>query len=77
MPDDSELRADLHRMVMQDHICPFGLKTLDLLKREGYEVNDHPLKSRDEVEEFKAENDVETTPQVGTAVQNWATVAAG
>ena len=64
MSDDSKQRADLHRMMMQDHMCPFGLKTLDLLKREGYEVDDHPLKSREEVEEFKAKNDVETTPQV-------------
>jgi len=64
MPDDATQRADLHRMVMEDHMCPFGLKTLDLLRREGYEVADHPLTSRDEVEEFKARNDVETTPQV-------------
>jgi glutaredoxin len=64
MPDDSGKHANLHRMEMQGHICPFGLKTLDLLKREGYEVDDHPLKSRDEVEKFKAKNDVETTPQV-------------
>lgn len=64
MLDDTKQQAELHRMVMQDHICPFGLKTLDLLQREGYEVKDYPLKSREEVDEFKARNDVETTPQV-------------
>ncbi|MBA4773626.1 MAG: glutaredoxin, partial [Sphingomonas sp.] len=36
-------RAELYRMVMEDHTCPYGLKALDLLKREGYEVNDHHL----------------------------------
>ena len=51
-------------MVMQDHICPFGLKTLDLLKREGYEVKDRPLKTREEVDELQRRtNNVETTPQ--------------
>jgi glutaredoxin len=64
MPDDATQRADLHRMVMRDHICPFGLKTRDLLKREGYEVADHPLTSRTEVEAFMARNGVKTTPQV-------------
>lgn len=28
-------RAVLYRMVMPKHLCPFGLKSNDLLKREG------------------------------------------
>ena len=64
MSNDATQQAELHRMVMTDHMCPFGLKTLDLLMREGYEVDDHHLKSRDEVEDFMARNDVKTTPQV-------------
>lgn len=55
--------AKLYRMVMKDHICPFGLKSLDLLKREGYEVDDHWLTTRDETESFQATHEVETTPQ--------------
>ena len=55
--------AKLYRMVMKDHICPFGLKSLDLLKRERYEVDDHWLTTRDETESFKAPHEVETTPQ--------------
>lgn len=27
--------AILYRMVTPEHVCPFGLKSLDLLKREG------------------------------------------
>ena len=64
MPKDTGPKtAVLYRMVMEKHMCPFGLKTKDLLEREGYEVEDHHLKSRDEVDAFKAEYGVGTTPQ--------------
>ena len=56
-------QAVLYRMVTPQHICPFGLKSLDLLKRKGYEVEDHPLRTRDEQDAFKAEHGVKTTPQ--------------
>ena len=55
--------AILHRMVLPDHTCPFGLKALDLLKRKGYAVEDHLLRTRAEVDAFKAEHGVTTTPQ--------------
>lgn len=55
--------ADLHRMVMPEHTCPYGLKALDLLRRKGYEVADHHLTTREETEAFKAQHDVKTTPQ--------------
>jgi len=29
------MTADLYRMVMEDHVCPYGLKAKDLLEREG------------------------------------------
>ena len=48
---------------MDKHICPFGLKSLDLLKREGYEVEDKWLTSREQTDAFKDKHDVETTPQ--------------
>lgn len=56
-------RADLHRMVTAEHTCPYGLKALDLLKREGYEVVDHKLTTREEIDAFKAKHNVKTTPQ--------------
>ena len=62
---DAQTRyARLYRMVTDEHTCPWGLKTLDLLRREGYEVEDHPLRSRAETDAFKAEHGVATTPQV-------------
>jgi glutaredoxin len=69
MPDDlahpgNEMKtATLYRMVMPDHICPYGLKSRDLLERNGFEVDDHHLSTRDETEDFMAAHDVDTTPQ--------------
>ena len=57
-------KAVVHRMVMPSHTCPYGLKTVDLLKRSGYEVEDHPLTTREETDAFKAQHKVATTPQV-------------
>ncbi len=55
--------ATLYRMVMSDHMCPYGLKSKDLLERQGFEVDDRHLTSRDEVDAFKAKHNVKTTPQ--------------
>ncbi len=55
--------AVLYRMVMPQHVCPYGLKALHLLKAKGYAVEDHWLKTREETDAFKAEHDVKTTPQ--------------
>ena len=40
--------ATLYRMVMPDHLCPYGLKAKDLLERQGFAVEDHQLTTRDE-----------------------------
>lgn len=56
--------ATLYRMVTGHHICPFGLKAKDLLRRKGYAVEDHLLRTREETDAFKARHDVKTTPQV-------------
>jgi glutaredoxin len=55
--------ATLYRMVMEKHLCPSGRKSLWLLNRHGYEVDDRPLRNRAEVEEVKRTLDVSTTPQ--------------
>ena len=56
--------AVLHRMVMPEHTCPYGLKALDLLKRSGFAVEDRHLGTRAETDAFKAEHGVATTPQI-------------
>ncbi len=57
-------QATLYRMVMPTHSCPYGLKARDLLRRQGYAVDDRPLRTREAVDAFKAEHGVKTTPQV-------------
>ncbi|MGY9048681.1 membrane protein [Puniceibacterium antarcticum] len=63
MPRDDSKTAQLYRMVMPGHTCPYGLKSKDLLEREGYTVEDHPLETRDATDAFMQNHDVETTPQ--------------
>ena len=48
---------------MPEHICPYGLKSVHLLKRKGYAVEDHWLETRAQTDAFKAEHAVRTTPQ--------------
>ena len=55
--------AVLYRMVMPDHVCPYGLKARDLLRRKGFKVDDRWLTTREETDAFKAEHGVKTTPQ--------------
>ena len=59
----SNKQATLYRMVTADHMCPHGLKSKDLLERQGYIVDDRHLTSRAMVDEFKATHSVATTPQ--------------
>lgn len=56
-------RATIYRLVTPEHVCPYGLKSLDLLQREGYEVDDHHLENEAEATTFRETWEVETTPQ--------------
>lgn len=38
--------AVLYRMVMPDHVCPYGRKSLWLLRRKGFRGDDRHLKTR-------------------------------
>lgn len=64
MSDAATRHATLYRMVMDKHVCPWGLKARDLLRREGFAVEDHWLKTKAETDAYKAANDVKTTPQI-------------
>lgn len=65
----SPRHAVLYRMVMPNHICPYGLKALHLLKQQGYTVDDRWLTTREQTDAFKAEHGVTTTPQAFIAGQ--------
>ena len=56
-------KAVLYRMVTDQHLCPWGLRAKDLLRRQGYAVEDHLLTTREEIDVFKAAHGVRTTPQ--------------
>lgn len=56
--------ATLYRMVLPDHVCPFGLKAKALLEEAGYTIDEHLLRTREEVDAYKAQEGVATTPQV-------------
>jgi glutaredoxin len=73
------LAATLYRMVMPDHVCPYGIKSKWLLEREGYAVEDHHLVSREQTDAFKQQHGVKTTPQTfisGTRIGGYTDLAA-
>ena len=55
--------ATIYRLVTPEHTCPYGLKSLDLLRREGYDVDDRHLETEEAAAEVRDRLDVETTPQ--------------
>lgn len=57
-------KATLYRMVAPDHLCPWGIKARDLLKRNGFEIDDRHLQSEEANEAYKKENGYEDTPQI-------------
>jgi glutaredoxin 3 len=57
-------KATLYRMVLPDHVCPYGVRARQLLEQAGFEIDEHILGTRMEVDAFEEEHDVSTTPQV-------------
>ena len=60
----ADKKATLHRMVLDDHECPFGRRAKEMLEAAGYEIEEHILATRADVDAYKAKEDVATTPQV-------------
>ena len=54
--------ATLHRMVLPEHTCPFGVRAKEMLEAAGYRVDDQQLTSRADVDAFKEKEGVSTTP---------------
>lgn len=57
-------QATLYRMVLPDHVCPFGVRAKSLLDEHGYAVDDRILETREAVEALKAEHGLATTPLI-------------
>jgi len=62
MSDDKS--ATLYRMVLPEETCPFGVHAKQMLEDAGFAIDEHILKSREEVDAFEREHDVDTTPQI-------------
>lgn len=60
----ADKKAILYRMVLPDQTCPYGVRARQMLEDAGYQVDDRILSSREEVDAFKSEHGVQTTPQV-------------
>lgn len=56
--------AEIYRMVTPDHMCPWGIKALYLLKSNGYKTTDHHIPSSEANEQYKQDHDVDETPQI-------------
>jgi len=57
-------KATIHRLVTPDHLCPWGIKAMDLLRRNGFEIDDKHVESSDDNKAFKEKHGVDETPQV-------------
>ncbi len=62
--DAAVKQATIYRMVYDTHTCPWGLRALHLLKKNGYAIDDHPLRDKARTERFKEAEGVKTTPQI-------------
>jgi glutaredoxin 3 len=60
----SEKKATLYRMVLPEETCPFGLRAKQVLEDNCFVIDDHLLRSRDEVDAFEQKQGVETTPLI-------------
>src|SRR4051812_1543415 len=60
----SQRTAILYRMKLPDHECPYGLLARRMLEDAGFEIDEHLLGTREEVDAFQAEQGVSTTPQI-------------
>lgn len=57
-------KAKIVRMVTPDHLCPWGVKALDLLERNDFEIEDEHLESMDANKVYKEEHGYDETPQI-------------
>ncbi|MGN6590147.1 MAG: glutaredoxin domain-containing protein [Sphingomicrobium sp.] len=58
----SDRHAVLYRMKLATHECPYGLLAKRMLEDAGFDIEEHLLATREQVDAFKAEQGVATTP---------------
>ena len=60
----SQRKATLYRMKLLTHECPYGLLARRMLEDAGFQIDEHLLTTREEVDAFQAEQGVTTTPVI-------------
>lgn len=58
----SDRHPVLYRMKLATHECPYGLLAKRMLEDAGFDIEEHLLATREQVDAFKAEQGVATTP---------------
>lgn len=61
--EKNKKKAIIYRMVMKEHICPYGMKSVWLLRHYGFDVEDNWLTTQEETDAFREKHNVKTTPQ--------------
>ena len=56
--------ATLYRMVLPEHVCPYGEQAKELLEDHDFAVDDRLLKTREEADAFMDEHGLSTTPLI-------------
>ncbi len=57
-------KATLYRMDLPNYTCGYGTAALQLLQSNGFEIDEHVLRTRQETDAFKDKHHVTTTPLV-------------
>lgn len=57
-------KAVLYRMELPKYTCGYGTAARDLLRKQGFEIEEHVLRSRAETDAFKDKHHVATTPLI-------------
>ncbi len=57
-------KATLYRMDLPDYTCGYGTAARDLLKSNGFEIDEHILRSRKATDAFKDKHHITTTPLI-------------
>ena len=60
----ADKKATLYRMVLENHECPFGRRAKEMLEAAGYQIGEHILATRKDVDAYKEKESVATTPQI-------------
>lgn len=57
-------KAILHRMDLPNYTCGYGTAARDLLRANGFEIEEHILRSRRATDDFKDKHHIATTPLI-------------